>query len=223
MNTRSMRTTFRGLTFAIRWAACCAVLKREPESVDEVLRGHAGGPAYRVPGSAGLSPGISYRDDAPADDRGDGPQGAVRGAVPPDRRHQAGGGSDGTDGLHPGSRYRLTSEDPSQDPARIGARWPGAGRWGREAPGRRPGQRIRPARLLRGASEVSGVVQRGRQVPVTGTNYSARLWHWLKRVPKRRIGAPLAAHVWGVAPPRSGNYGNNCGEPGQRAAGPRMR
>jgi len=35
MNTRSMRTTFRALTFAIRWAACCAELKREPESVDE--------------------------------------------------------------------------------------------------------------------------------------------------------------------------------------------
>jgi hypothetical protein len=35
MNTRSMRTTFRALTFAIRWAACCAELGQEPESVDE--------------------------------------------------------------------------------------------------------------------------------------------------------------------------------------------
>ncbi len=30
-----IRTTFRGLTFAVRWAACTAALGREPASVDE--------------------------------------------------------------------------------------------------------------------------------------------------------------------------------------------
>lgn len=49
LNTRSMRTTFRALTFAIRWAAACAELGREPDSVDEfcAVLGEARRTAFR--------------------------------------------------------------------------------------------------------------------------------------------------------------------------------